>query len=65
MPPKRRTGPSYMGVVLWHVRRGGTRLRGVAPLTDGDDIVVDLVYTDGILLWLWPRLGLSSRDDMH
>ena len=20
---------------MWHVRRGGTRLRGVAPLTDG------------------------------
>ena len=35
MPPERRTGPSYMRVVWWHVRRGGTRLRGLAPLRDG------------------------------
>ena len=36
MPPEHRTGPSYMcEVVLWHVQRGGTHLRGVAPLTDG------------------------------
>ena len=43
MPPERRTGPSYMrgGVVAF--RRGGTRLRGVAPLTDGDDTVVDVL----------------------
>ena len=43
MPPERRTEPSYMqgGVVAF--RRGGTRLRGVAPLTDGDDTVVDVV----------------------
>ena len=43
MPPERRTGPSYMrgGVVAF--QRGGTRLRGVAPLTDGDDTVVDVL----------------------
>ena len=35
MPPEHRTGPSYMRMVLWHVRRGGTRLRGVATVTDG------------------------------
>ena len=36
MPLEHRTGPSYMcEVVLWHVQRGGTHLRGVAPLTDG------------------------------
>ena len=36
MPPEHRTGPSYMcEVVLWHVQRGGTHLRGVVPLTDG------------------------------
>ena len=36
MPPERHTGPSRVSeVVLWHVRRGGTRLRCVAPLTDG------------------------------
>ena len=28
-------GPHTCGVVLWHVRRGRTRLRCVAPLTDG------------------------------
>ena len=43
MPPERRTGPHTCGVVWWHVRRGGTRLRGVAPLTDGDDTVVDVL----------------------
>ena len=35
MPRERRTGPHTCGVVLWHVLRGGTRLRYVAPLTDG------------------------------
>ena len=35
MPPEPRTGPSYMRGVWWHVQRGGTRLRGVPPLTDG------------------------------
>ena len=35
MPRERRTGPHTCGVVLWHVLRGGTRLRGVPPLTDG------------------------------
>jgi len=35
------TGASHRAVIYtcrvlsWHVRRGGTRLRGVAPLTDG------------------------------
>jgi hypothetical protein len=34
--PKCFYGMTYHNrVVLWHVRRGGTHLRGVAPLTDG------------------------------
>ena len=36
-------GPHTCGVVLWHVRRGGTRLRVVAPLTDGNETVVDVL----------------------
>ena len=36
MPPEHRTGPSYMcEVVLWHVQRGGTHLRGGPPQTEG------------------------------
>ena len=35
MPPERRTGPSYTRGGLWHVRKGGTRLQCMAPLTDG------------------------------
>ena len=34
--PKCFYGMTYHNrVVLWHVRRGGTHLRGVVPLTDG------------------------------
>ena len=34
--PKCFYGMNYHNrVLLWHVRRGGTHLRGVAPLTDG------------------------------
>ena len=35
MPPELAPAPHTCGVVLWHVRRGGTCLRCVAPLTDG------------------------------
>ena len=43
MPPERRTGPPYMRGGVVACRRGGTRLRGMAPLTDGDDTVVDVL----------------------
>ena len=45
---------------MWHVGRGGTRLRGVAPVTDGADAGTwrgkrtRRVYTERILLWVWP-----------
>ena len=44
MPPERRTGPSYMrgGVVACPKRRDASP--GVAPLTDGDDTVVDVLW---------------------
>ena len=35
MSPERRIGPSYMRGGVVAVRRGGTHLRGVAPVTDG------------------------------
>ena len=65
MPPEHRTGPSYMpyGVVAcpkrWHA------CPGCAPLTDGAAAGTwrgkrtRRVYTDGILLWLWP--GCCSK----
>ena len=44
MPPERRTGPSYMrgGVVACPKRRHASR--GVPPLTDGNDTVVDVLW---------------------
>ena len=43
MPPEHHTGPSYMsyGVVACPKRRHA--LRGVPPLTDGDETVVDVL----------------------
>ena len=43
MPPERRTGPSYMrgGVVACPKRRHASP--GGAPLTNGDDTVVDVL----------------------
>ena len=46
--------------VLWRVQTPGTRLRGVPPLTDGAAAGpwrgkrTSRVYTEGILLWVWP-----------
>ena len=57
--------------VLWQLQTPGTCLRGVPssrtapPPAPGGGKRMRRVYTDGILLWLWPILGLSSRDDMH
>ena len=47
-------------MVSWHVRRGGTRLRGVAPLMD--DAAASTwrgkrprqFYTEGFLMWVCP-----------
>ena len=39
MPPNPLTSPE----VLWRLQTAGARLRGVAPLTDGDDTVVDVL----------------------
>ena len=66
MPPKRRTGPSYMrgGVVACLKRRDPSPGRG-PPLTDGAAAGTwrgkrtRRVYTEGILLWLWP--GCCSK----
>ena len=65
--PKCFYGMTYHNrVVLWHVRRGGTRLRGVAPLTDGaaggtwrGETDASGLHTEGILLWVWP--GCCSK----
>ena len=61
MPPERRTGPSYMrgGVVACPKRRHASP-RG-SPLTDGAAAGTwrgkrtRRVYTEGILLWVWPE----------
>ena len=51
--------------VLWRVQTPGTRLRGVPPITDGAAAGTwrgkrtRRVYTEGILLWLWP--GCCSK----
>ena len=61
MPPERRTGPSYMRGGVVDVRRGGTRLRGVPPLTDGAAAGTWSRETDasglhgGDLAVVWPR----------
>ena len=65
MPPERRTGPSYMrgGVVACPKRRHASP--GCAPLKDGAAAGTwrgkrtRRVYTEGILLWVWP--GCCSR----
>ena len=65
MPPERRTGPSYMrgGVVACPKRRHACP--GCAPLTDGAAAGTwrgkrtHGVYTEGILLWVWP--GCCSK----
>ena len=65
MPLEHRTGTSYMrdGLVACSKRRHASP--GCAPLTDGAAAApgggkrTRQVYTEGILLWLWP--GCCSK----
>ena len=68
MPPILRARLLTSLSVLWRLQTPGTRLRGVAPLTDGAAAGTwrgkrtRRVYSEGILLWVWPGCCSQMSD---
>ena len=69
MPPILRAWLLTSLSVLWRLQTPRTRLRGVAPLTDGETPGTwrgkrtRRVYSEGMLLWVWP--GCCSQVSLY